>query len=282
VAGAVAAVLLAILAIAQIWRRHALGAAHVAMGLAIAATIFAWPALYARSYIKYPAIADVSTDTRAPPAFQELARQRGLASNPVSYPGGEVAARQAEAYPDLRTFAMERSAEEAFEIVRDGLKRLKLQIVAENLPTEGRRQVEGIIEAVDRTMLVGFYDDIVVRVRGDDRQSRVDVRSASRYGHHDLGRNAQRIRAILTEIQARLEASVPGSRAAMRLQRLKARGVQGALPRQGRPGDRSKEDRTTGRVPGRSDARREPGPTDQQPARDARRARDTQDQRSPR
>lgn len=169
VVGAGAAVLLAILAITQIWRRHTLGAAHVATGLAISAAIFAWPAVYARSYMKYPAIADVTTDMRAPPAFLQLARDRGLAANSVNYPGGEVAARQSEAYPDLRTFAMERSAEEAFEIVRDAFKRLKLQIVAESLPTEGRRQVEGIIEAVDRTMLVGFYDDIVVRVRGDDR-----------------------------------------------------------------------------------------------------------------
>ena len=43
-----------------------------------------------------------------------------------------------------------------------------------------------------RTFILGFVDDISIRVSGNRTQSRIDIRSASRYGTHDLGRNAFR------------------------------------------------------------------------------------------
>ena len=48
--------------------------------------------------------------------------------------------------------------------------------------------------------------------RGDDEHARIDVRSASRYGRHDLGRNADRVRQILKEIVVRMESVVPAVR----------------------------------------------------------------------
>ena len=70
----------------------------------------------------------------------------------------------------------------------------------------------GLIEIADRSLIIGFYDDVVLRVAGDAEQARIDVRSASRYGAHDLGRNAERIRMILKEIVVRLESVVPAAR----------------------------------------------------------------------
>lgn len=49
----------------------------------------------------------------------------------------------------------------------------------------------------------------MIRVLGEDQSARVDVRSASRYGQNDFGRNAERVRAILKEVATRFEASVP-------------------------------------------------------------------------
>jgi len=273
-AGAGLAVLLAAVAAFQIWRTHALGTAHVVTGLLIALALFAWPAAYLPPMFSLPALTDVSTDTRSPPPFTALAARRGPAANAPAYPGTAAAALQSETYPDLRTFALERSDEEAFEIAREALRRARVQIIAEEPPLEGRRVQEGVIEAVDRTLIIGFYDDIVVRVRGDDRQARIDIRSASRYGRHDLGRNAQRVRALLKEIQARLDATVPGAPLA-RSARLK-RPVQGALPRRPQAGDRASQGRPSQRAPGKSDARREPEPKGQPPAPGAGRARDTQ------
>jgi hypothetical protein len=57
-----------------------------------------------------------------------------------------------------------------------------------------------VIEAVARTPIMGFRDDVVVRIRFDEEGSRVDIRSSSRYGRTDFGTNAARIRRMLSDI----------------------------------------------------------------------------------
>jgi uncharacterized protein (DUF1499 family) len=74
----------------------------------------------------------------------------------------------------------------------------KWRIVDARAPQTGRR--EGRIEAVARTPIMGFRDDVVVRVRAAEDGARVDVRSASRYGQHDFGANASRIRSLTSDI----------------------------------------------------------------------------------
>jgi len=60
---------------------------------------------------------------------------------------------------------------------------------------------EGRIEATDTTIWFGFKDDIVIRISSADGGSRIDVRSVSRLGKSDLGKNAARIRAYLRRLQ---------------------------------------------------------------------------------
>ena len=48
--------------------------------------------------------------------------------------------------------------------------------------------------------IMGFRDDVALRVRADGDGARIDVRSASRYGRHDFGTNAARIRSLLEDI----------------------------------------------------------------------------------
>ena len=64
------------------------------------------------------------------------------------------------------------------------------QIVADDDAT-------GMIEAIDTTLLLRFKDDVVIRVVGTAEGSRVDVRSRSRVGRSDLGKNAARIREFI-------------------------------------------------------------------------------------
>ena len=49
-------------------------------------------------------------------------------------------------------------------------------------------------------MILGFRDDVAVRVRATVDGSRIDIRSASRYGRSDLGANASRVRALIEDI----------------------------------------------------------------------------------
>ena len=60
---------------------------------------------------------------------------------------------------------------------------------------------EGRLEATDTTLLFGFKDDIVVRIRPSAGGSLVDVRSLSRIGGSDFGTNARRVRVFVHRLQ---------------------------------------------------------------------------------
>ncbi|MDJ0656057.1 MAG: DUF1499 domain-containing protein [Xanthomonadales bacterium] len=134
-----------------------------------------------------PVIHDITTSTVDPPAFVAIAPLRADASNPVEYAGEPVASQQRDAYPDLQTIRIRQPREQVFEAA--------LAVVAE-LGWELHASVadEGRIEATERTLWFGFYDDVVIRIRGTDSVTEVDVRSKSRVGQSDLGVNAKRIR----------------------------------------------------------------------------------------
>jgi uncharacterized protein (DUF1499 family) len=164
--------------------------------------------LFLPDYEQLPKINDVTTDTVTPPPFVELAKARGPSANSAEYPGESFALRQAAAYPDIRPIKVNRSSEEAFELATDAVRRLEMNVVRQEAPNL-ETDKPGVLEVVDRTMILGFYDDVVIRVTGDANDARIDVRSASRYGAHDLGRNAERTRLILKEIITRLESVLP-------------------------------------------------------------------------
>lgn len=203
---AAAAVVLGLFAAARIWSGGTAGTARVVAGLIIGIGMLAAPVVLWLSFERLPQINDVTTDATAPPAFVKTATLRGIGANKPVYAGEAFAKAQAVAYPDLQPLLIERSSQETFEVVGEALRRLKMSIVRE-APPDGSNP--GMLEAVDRTLVLGFYDDVAVRVSGNDKSARVDLRSASRYGRHDLGRNAERLRRIMREIVARLEATVP-------------------------------------------------------------------------
>lgn len=207
---AVLAVAVGIVALAQIWRRGFGGAGSAAIGILLPVAIFAGPAIYLSAYLHLPRLNDITTDVNSPPRFATLAKQRGGEANPVAYPGGRFAQLQQTAYPDLRTLVLDRSVDETFELVEEAVRRLRWKVAATDPPTV-RPAKAGLLEATDQTLIVGFHDDIVVRVEGSATRSRVDVRSASRYGNYDVGQNATRVRRFLVELQTRAEATAPGT-----------------------------------------------------------------------
>src|SRR6202030_4829278 len=76
-------------------------------------------------------------------------------------------------------------------------------------PRQGTGQREGLMEAIARTPILGFRDDVAVRVRATHEGARIDVRSASRYGRHDLGANAARVRALIEDVDDVLATPAP-------------------------------------------------------------------------
>lgn len=230
-AGGAITLLLGGYATIRIWRRGEGGALRAAMGMLIAVTMLAWPVAYFSLNARLPRISDITTDTASPPRFMALAkRMQGM--NSAEYAGAAVAEAQLKAYPDLHTFVVDRPVEEAFELVEEAVRKLRWKVVA-STPPVARPAKAGLLEASDQTMIIGFWDDVVIRVEGSVQRARVDVRSASRYGEFDFGQNASRVRRFLLELQARVDASTPNAIARRSLRTTRS----GAVLKKGKASD---------------------------------------------
>lgn len=140
-----------------------------------------------------PAIHDISTDIMTPPEFVAIAPLRADAPNPTTYAGLETAEKQREAYPELQTLQYSQPKSELVAAVEQAANNLGWQLVNTNASA-------GVIEATDSTMWFGFKDDIVVRVLDQGGERLVDIRSKSRMGKSDLGKNAERISGFIEEL----------------------------------------------------------------------------------
>lgn len=141
-----------------------------------------------------PRIHDITTDTESPPEFVAILRLIRSDENSPVYGGVDVAAQQLKAYPDIVPLVLPVPPHQAFERALAVARRLGWQIIDTD-------KGGGRIEAVDTTFWFGFKDDIVIRLRQENSGSRIDVRSASRIGVSDLGKNAERIRKFLSAMK---------------------------------------------------------------------------------
>lgn len=159
-----------------------------------------------------PFIHDVTTDTQNVPLFtsaitSERAKVEGV--NPITYTGktarsknekGEnvqtlVSVLQSQGYPDIRPVIFKEPTNVVFGKAEAVAKHMKWDV--KNVDINA-----GIIEATDTTFWYGFQDDIVIRIRESEGGGTiVDMRSISRIGGTDLGKNASRIREFMQALQ---------------------------------------------------------------------------------
>lgn len=208
IAGAFLALVMAAISGLDVWVTGRQGAARVLCGAVVALCLLAVPAGAWVLSLSWPKVDDVSTDLVEPPDFTEAKDERPVGANSVDYPGETLAEQQRASYPDLKSLVLPRPADDAYELVLQALAKLKYKTTLE-LPPETEENTPGFIEFSDHSLILGLVDDVVIRVLDEDQSSRIDIRSASRYGSIDFGRNAERVRAVLKEIAGRFEASVP-------------------------------------------------------------------------
>jgi uncharacterized protein (DUF1499 family) len=261
--GAALAFLIGLVALVRIWLTGNAGAGPMAVGLLLPLLALAGPLGYLATHMDLPRINDVTTDTGSPPAFTALA-ERPDGANPSAYPGRAFAEQQAKAYADLRPLVLERPVEEAYELVEEAVRRLRWQVVAA-VPLTGERGAKvGRIEAIDQTLLVGFTDDIVVRIVGGPSQTRIDARSASRYGRFDFGQNASRVRRFLAEVRSRADLTPPAAAVAAKTVKKRGAGTARTLLKRQKARDRRKAEGRNARGPAKSGAPRGPAPKETQ------------------
>ena len=190
---------------AAIWQNGTRGMGRILMAFVIDALVLAYPAYLAVQYRRLPPIHDITTDPIDPPRFEALSRLRtGDGTNTAVYAGLYSAEQQRKAYPDIEPVSLEIPAERAYEITLRLVNKRKWLVIDERAPQPPRRI--GRIEAVARTPIMGFREDVSIRVQPDGDDSRVDIRSSSRYFESDLGSNAARISKLIDDLNAAAEA----------------------------------------------------------------------------
>jgi uncharacterized protein (DUF1499 family) len=163
----------------------------VGLVLALAAFTIVVPArahLRARSA---PPLHDITTDFHEPPLFTIL--EDVEAPSRLTRSAADDAL-QREHYGDIEPLLLPVSTDMAFEEVLETMAEL-------DWPVADGSEDEGRIEATVRSPWFGFRDDIVVRLTAVSDETRVDVRSVSRDGRNDGGRNAAHVREFLAELR---------------------------------------------------------------------------------
>jgi Protein of unknown function (DUF1499) len=228
---AVVAILLALGAGIAIWFEGVSGLQQAFLALFIGLALIAYPAYLGIRGYKLPALYDITTDPIDPPRFDAIAKLRPRDSNPTTYAGLYAAELQHAAYSDIEPDVTDSTPQEAYDAAMKVIIKRKWRIVDARAPQIALPQAvaprrvdpqapqsvtarDGLIEAVARTPILGFRDDVVVRVRPTSAGTRIDVRSASRYGRHDFGTNASRVRNLIGDIDDVLALPVPEKRQA--------------------------------------------------------------------
>jgi uncharacterized protein (DUF1499 family) len=202
---ALVAILLAFAAGVVIWTEGLGGVREAVTALLIGLVLIAYPLYLGVKAYRLPAIYDVTTDPIDPPRFEAIAGLRPRDANPVAYAGLHIAELQRKAYSDIEPDLTTATPQEAYDAVLKVITKRKWHIV-DARPPQGAMPRDGLIEAIARTPILSFRDDVAVRVRATADGARIDVRSASRYGRHDLGVNAARVRALIEDVDDVLSA----------------------------------------------------------------------------
>jgi uncharacterized protein (DUF1499 family) len=201
-------ILVGLAAFAAIWQNGSRGMSLILLAFLINAMILAYPAYLAYQYRKLPAIHDITTDAINPPRFDTLAPLRvSDGANSAVYAGLYSAERQRVAYPDIEPITIDVPPQRAYEFVLRIVNRRKWLIIDERPPQPPQRA--GRIEAVARTPIMGFREDVSIRVTPDGDGSRVDIRSSSRFFEHDLGSNAARITKFTEDLNTAVDTAAP-------------------------------------------------------------------------
>lgn len=225
-------------AISELWTKGYRGGSQVVRGMIITLLVllpFGYQAFLA---IQFPLANDVSTDMLNPPEYINAVNLRfnnaDKGMNPVIEYDEEYAKKMILAYPRLQSRRYPAGPERVLDAVRtiiddnewlltgsQGIPELKSNSETENTTeladnnTENSNQEEQLednfetpddifIEALERTLIFGFENDIVIRIVSEDRNTLVDVRSSARWGKHDFGYNAKLIENFLQQLDAAL------------------------------------------------------------------------------
>lgn len=201
---ALLAVLLACKGFANLWRWGDKGGIRSLWGLTLAAVVLSPFALGVYLGLTLPKLNDLSTDLLDPPVFFKALHARTAAMNPINNDFSTRQEPQTKTYPEVTGRRYEGSPDRILEAVMAVLENERWTVI-------GRFGVPGneseiLVEAVAYLPVLALPSDTVIRLTDEGETTYVDMRSASRYGQHDLGSNAWLINHFLTALDQQVLA----------------------------------------------------------------------------
>ncbi|MEL7429505.1 MAG: DUF1499 domain-containing protein [Pseudomonadota bacterium] len=223
-------------AVVDLWNRGDRGGSKVVRGLVAIIAILAPFGYYTFLALSFPLANDVSTDAFNPPRYisavstrDELVAQGG---NRVGEYTVSHARKIITAYPKLQPRRYPAGAERVLAAVQtiiidnewpvtgsEGIPENQTtgdEELADNGATEQVTEDAGnaqesiempddiYVEFLERTPVLGFENDVIVRIISEDENTLVDVRASSRWGRHDFGYNAKLIERFLKQLDTAL------------------------------------------------------------------------------
>ena len=200
---AVTGFVLAVAALVEIWRRGSRGLGAAVTAIFVGLPLLGLAAAAGAALAIYPPINSIATDPDHAPAFRAAAAMRQAAGAAEPTDRARLAAQQRAAYPDIAPLVLETDAETAYTQALALVQEKGWVVLQTQPPTQ--RVKRGRIEATAFTAMLRFPDDVVIEVSDTGVATRVDMRSASRFGRHDLSQNARRIRSFLADLKTRVD-----------------------------------------------------------------------------
>jgi hypothetical protein len=189
-------------ALSQLWKYGGEGSGNLIAGVLVSLLVLTPFALSGYRAMTHPMLNDVSTDTDDPPELASAGKLRTADMNPIEPITPERRKLQQESYPSATGRRYGAPIGQVVEVVADVLDGRGWPIIS---PTERSAEATEItIEALASSFLLGFPADVAVRLIDEGTSTYVDMRSASRYGEHDLGDNAARIAAFLADLDVEI------------------------------------------------------------------------------
>lgn len=112
----------------------------------------------------------------------------------------DVETGQTPEYPELKVRDYMTSEDKVAKAARATVERLPRW----ELMAAGKGPGGSEIQAIAKTRIFRFKDDVTIRVRREGGRTRVSVRSKSRIGQADFGQNARNIQLFLRELDREL------------------------------------------------------------------------------
>lgn len=195
IAVAALALVLALGAFLRLWITGDQGWGKAGLGLVFSLAVLAPVAFGLLVSLRYPGITDITTDPSEPPILIA-----GIEPPPQT---PDLVARVRVAFPNAQTRTYPLDPMQLYAVAGALAQTQGWDIQLRRAPQSALD--EGQINAVAMTLL-GWRDEVSIRIRGEAEGSRVDVRSAGLSGIPDLGANGQRVEGFLIALDNEVTA----------------------------------------------------------------------------